>query len=225
MKVIENLQAIQENILQACVKSNRNPNEVKIIAVTKYVSNDRAKEAIEAGILNLGENYDEGLIAKWEFLQDKPTWHFIGSLQTRKVRNIIDKVDYIHSLDRPSLAKEINKRANKRMKCLVQVNVSGEESKHGLAPQEVINFIKSIQDYPNIEVAGLMTMAPHTDDQSILRHCFRTLKSLQIEVQQMKLEYAPCTELSMGMSNDYAIAVEEGATLVRIGTALVGEEM
>lgn len=225
MKVIENLQAIQENILQACMKSNRNPNEVKIIAVTKYVSNDRAKEAIEAGILNLGENYDEGLIAKWEVLQDKPTWHFIGSLQTRKVRNIIDKVDYIHSLDRPSLAKEINKRANKRMKCLVQVNVSGEESKHGLAPQEVITFIKSIQDYPNIEVAGLMTMAPHTDDQSILRHCFRTLKSLQIEVQQMKLEYAPCTELSMGMSNDYAIAVEEGATLVRIGTALVGEEM
>ena len=225
MKVIENLQAIQENILQACMKSNRNPNEVKIIAVTKYVSNDRAKEAIEAGILNLGENYDEGLITKWEVLQDKPTWHFIGSLQTRKVRNIIDKVDYIHSLDRPSLAKEINKRANKRMKCLVQVNVSGEESKHGLAPQEVINFIKSIQDYPNIEVAGLMTMAPHTDDQSILRHCFRTLKSLQIEVQQMKLEYAPCTELSMGMSNDYAIAVEEGATLVRIGTALVGEEM
>ncbi|MFZ0447393.1 MAG: YggS family pyridoxal phosphate-dependent enzyme [Bacillus sp. (in: firmicutes)] len=225
MKVIENLQAIQENILQACMKSNRNPNEVKIIAVTKYVSNDRAKEAIEAGILNLGENYDEGLIAKWEVLQDKPTWHFIGSLQTRKVRNIIDKVDYIHSLDRPSLAKEINKRANKRMKCLVQVNVSGEESKHGLAPQEVITFIKSIQDYPNIEVAGLMTMAPHTNDQSILRHCFRTLKSLQIEVQQMKLEYAPCTELSMGMSNDYAIAVEEGATLVRIGTALVGEEM
>lgn len=225
MKVIENLQAIQENILQACVKSNRNPNEVKIIAVTKYVSNDRAKEAIEAGILNLGENYDEGLIAKWEVLQDKPTWHFIGSLQTRKVRNIIDKVDYIHSLDRPSLAKEINKRANKRMKCLVQVNVSGEESKHGLAPQEVINFIRTIQDYPNIEVAGLMTMAPHTDDQSILRDCFRTLKSLQIEVQQMKVEYAPCTELSMGMSNDYVIAVEEGATLVRIGTALVGEEM
>jgi PLP dependent protein len=225
MKVIENLQAIQENILQACVKSNRNPSEVKVIAVTKYVSIDRAKEAIEAGILDLGENYDEGLIAKWEVLQDKPKWHFIGSLQTRKVKNIIDKVDYIHSLDRPSLAKEINKRANKRIKCLVQVNVSGEESKHGLAPQEVINFIRTIKDYPNIEVAGLMTMAPHTDDQSILRNCFRTLKSLQIEVQQMKLEYAPCIELSMGMSNDYVIAVEEGATLVRIGTALVGEEM
>ena len=100
------------------------------------------------------------LIAKWEVLGDKPTWHFIGSLQTRKVKNIIDKVDYIHSLDRISFAKEINKRANKRIKCFVQVNVSGEESKHGLAPEEVINFIKNIQDYPNIEVAGLMTMAP-----------------------------------------------------------------
>ena len=105
MKVIENLQTIQENILQACVKSNRNPNEVKIIAVTKYVSLERAKEAIEAGILNLGENHDEGLLAKWEVLQDKPIWHFIGSLQTRKVKNIIDKVDYIHSLDRLSLGK------------------------------------------------------------------------------------------------------------------------
>ena len=225
MKVIENLQTIQENILQACMKSNRNPSEVKIIAVTKYVSIDRAKEAIDAGIVDLGENYDQGLIAKWEVLKDKPKWHFIGSLQTRKVKNMIDKVDYIHSLDRSSLAKEINKRANKRIKCLVQVNVSGEESKHGLAPQEVINFIKTLKDYPNIVVAGLMTMAPHTDDQSIVRHCFRTLKSLQTEVQQMKLEYAPCIELSMGMSNDYAIAVEEGATLVRIGTALVGEEM
>jgi PLP dependent protein len=225
MKVNENLKVIQENILQACVKSNRNPDEVKIIAVTKYVSIDRAKEAIEAGILDLGENYDEGLIAKWEVLEDKPRWHFIGSLQTRKVKNIIDKVDYIHSLDRLSLAKEINKRANKQIKCLVQVNVSGEESKHGLAPEEVINFIKALKDYPNIEVVGFMTMAPYTDDQSLLRHCFRTLKLLQIEVQQMKLEFAPCTELSMGMSNDYAIAVEEGATLVRIGTALVGKEM
>lgn len=223
MKVIDNLQAIQENILQACVKSNRNPSEVKIIAVTKYVSIDRAKEAIDAGILDLGENYDQGLIDKWEVLQDKPKWHFIGSLQTRKVKSIIDKVDYIHSLDRPSLAKEINKRANKKIKCFVQVNVSGEESKHGLAPEDVINFIRTMEDYPNIEVAGLMTMAPHTDNQSILRDCFRTLKSLQVEVQQMKLEYAPCMELSMGMSNDYAIAVEEGATLVRIGSALVGE--
>jgi PLP dependent protein len=224
MKVLENLQAIQKNILEACTKSNRNPDEVKIIAVTKYVSIDRAKEAIEAGIIDLGENYDEGLNAKWELLQDKPRWHFIGSLQTRKVKTITDKVDYIHSLDRLSLAKEINKRASSKVKCLVQVNVSGEESKHGLAPEELIPFIEALKDFPNIEVAGLMTMAPYTDDHSLLRRCFRTLKSLQIEIQQMKLEFAPCIELSMGMSNDYAIAIEEGATMVRIGTALVGEE-
>lgn len=224
MKVVENLQNIQENINKACEKSNRNRDEVTIVAVTKYVSIERAKEALDAGITNLGENYDQGLIQKWEVLQDKPTWHFIGSLQSRKVKNIIDKVDYIHSLDRLSLAKEINKRSNRIIKCFVQVNVSGEESKHGITPEELEHFIKSLGDYPNIEVAGLMTMAPLTDDESVLRHCFRTLKSLQIKVQQMDLGFAPCTELSMGMSNDYAIAIEEGATMIRIGTALVGEE-
>lgn len=224
MKVIENLRVIQENIAEACAKVNRNPDDIKIIAVTKYVSIDRAKEAIEAGILDLGENYEEGLNAKWEVLRDKPNWHFIGSLQSRKVKNIIDKVDYIHSLDRLSLAKEINKRTSRKMKCLIQVNVSGEESKHGITPAELTNLIEALRPFPNIVVVGLMTMAPFTDDESVLRHCFRTLKSLQMRVQQMKLEYAPCTELSMGMSNDYAIAIEEGATMVRIGTALVGEE-
>jgi pyridoxal phosphate enzyme (YggS family) len=222
--VIENLRVIQENIAEACAKVNRNPDDIKIIAVTKYVSIDRAKEAIEAGILDLGENYEEGLNAKWEVLRDKPNWHFIGSLQSRKVKNIIEKVDYIHSLDRLSLAKEINKRTSRKMKCLIQVNVSGEESKHGITPAELTNLIEALRPFPNIVVVGLMTMAPFTDDESVLRHCFRTLKSLQMRVQQMKLEYAPCTELSMGMSNDYAIAIEEGATMVRIGTALVGEE-
>ncbi|WP_428908727.1 YggS family pyridoxal phosphate-dependent enzyme [Niallia sp. Krafla_26] len=224
MKVVENLQVIQKKIIEACKKVNRNPNEVKIIAVTKYVSNERAQEAVNAGILDLGENYDEGLIKKWEVLQDKPKWHFIGSLQSRKVKNIIEKVDYIHSLDRLSLAKEINKRSKSIVKCFVQVNVSGEETKHGISPDELIGFIQSLEEYPNIEVVGLMTMAPLTDDESLVRDCFRALKSLQIKVQQMELEFAPCKELSMGMSNDYEIAIEEGATMIRIGTALVGEE-
>jgi PLP dependent protein len=224
MKVAENLERIRQQINDACQKVNRLPDEVKVIAVTKYVSTERAVEALEAGITNLGENRDESLQAKWEVLGDKPLWHFIGTLQTRKVKNIINKVDYIHSLDRISLAEEINKRTAKKVKCLVQVNVSQEESKHGLAAGEVIDFIKQLQPLENISIEGLMTMAPFTDDERILRECFRKLRELQDQVKAYQWEHAPCRELSMGMSNDYAIAIEEGATMVRIGTALVGED-
>ncbi|WML43627.1 YggS family pyridoxal phosphate-dependent enzyme [Neobacillus sp. PS3-40] len=224
MKVTAKLEAIRQQMNNACLKVNRNPNEIKLIAVTKYVSRERAEEAIDAGICDLGENRDEGLLEKWEVLKDKPVWHFIGSLQTRKVKNIIDKVDYIHSLDRMALAEEINKRSLKKMKCLIQVNVSGEESKHGLSPDEVINFTLQLLPFENITIVGLMTMAPLTDDADVLRGCFRRLKELQKQIQACNLKFAPCTELSMGMSNDFSIAIEEGATMVRIGTALVGED-
>lgn len=225
MRVTENLGRIRKQIDEASHKANRNPNEIKVIAVTKYVSTERAIEALEAGIKNLGENRDEGLMEKWNVLGDKPVWHFIGTLQSRKVKNIIDKVEYIHSLDRLSLAEEINKRASERkIKCLVQVNVSGEESKHGLQPEEVIPFIKELESLENISVEGLMTMAPLTDDEAILRNCFRTLRELRSQVQELHLRFAPCNELSMGMSNDFTLAIEEGATMIRIGTALVGED-
>lgn len=223
MQVTENLKKINEQIISACQKANRDPKEITIIAVTKYVSSERASEALEAGITNLGENRDEGLLAKWEILGDKPTWHFIGSLQTRKVKNIINKVDYIHSLDRLSLAKEIDKRSDRKINCLVQVKTSNEESKQGLDPNEVIPFIKELKEYANIRVVGLMTMAPFTQDEDILRNCFKSLKKLQNEIQELRLDFAPCMELSMGMSNDFRVAIEEGATMVRIGTALVGE--
>ncbi|WP_026574808.1 YggS family pyridoxal phosphate-dependent enzyme [Bacillus sp. UNC438CL73TsuS30] len=224
MKVAAKLEHINEQIVGACRTVNRKPDEIKVIAVTKYVSTERAVEAVEAGILNLGENRDEGLLKKWEVLGDKPNWHFIGTLQTRKVKNIIDKVEYIHSLDRFSLAEEINKRAVKPVKCLVQVNISEEESKHGLTPEEAIEFIKQLQPLENIRVEGLMTMAPFTDDENMLRNSFRGLRKLRDQIMELQLDYAPCTELSMGMSNDFAIAIEEGATMVRIGTALVGED-
>lgn len=224
MKVIENLQKIQENIELACRRSKRHSSEVTIIAVTKYVTIERAKEAVEAGVVHLGENRDEGLLAKWDVLRDKPIWHYIGSLQSRKVKNIIDKVDYIHSLDRMSLAEEINKRAEKVTNCFVQVNVSGEESKQGLSPDEVGEFVLSLSKFEKIRICGLMTMAPFIEDEQVLRSCFRKLNELQRKIKSLELNYAPCTELSMGMSNDYEIAIEEGATMVRIGTALVGEE-
>lgn len=224
MSVLGNLQVIQQKINSACEKSGREPSDIKIIAVTKYVSIERAQEAVEAGVVHLGENRDEGLLQKWAVLKDKPTWHFIGTLQTRKVKNVIDKVSYIHSLDRLSLAAEIHKRATRPINCLIQVNTSGEESKHGLNPNEVIEFVKALSNYPNIIVAGLMTMAPNTDDEVTLRGCFQELRKLKEAILELKLNYAPCQELSMGMSNDYEIAVEEGATMVRIGTALVGNE-
>jgi pyridoxal phosphate enzyme (YggS family) len=224
MSVAAKYELIKQKINEACLNSARNPDEVKVIAVTKYVSIQRANEALEAGVINLGENRDEGLLQKWEVLGDKPTWHYIGSLQTRKVKNIINIVEYIHSLDRISLAEEINKRAEHKVKCLVQVNVSGEESKHGLSAEEALPFIESLRKFEHISVEGLMTMAPLTNNESQIRECFRKLRELREQVQALDLDFAPCTELSMGMSNDYGIAIEEGATMVRIGTALVGED-
>lgn len=224
MNVSANLHEIQQKITLACERSGRKPKDIKIIAVTKYVSIKRAQEALEAGVTHLGENRDEGLLHKWAVLEDKPIWHFIGTLQTRKVKNVIDKIDYIHSLDRLSLAAEIDKRATKPINCFVQVNTSGEQSKHGLTPHEAIEFVKSLKEYPHVVVAGLMTMAPNTDDELVLRNCFQNLRKLKEAIIELNLDYAPCQELSMGMSNDYEIAVEEGATIVRIGTALVGNE-
>lgn len=226
MKVKDNLIAIQNKIMQACEKSGRKIDDIKIIVVTKYVTSERAKEAYEAGISDLGENRLEGLLKKQEDLGQGPKWHFIGSLQTRKVKDIIDRVDFIHSLDRLSLAKEIHKRAKKPVSCFIQVNASGEASKHGIAPEQVVSFVKELdtEQLDQIKVIGLMTMAPLTQDESVLRNCFRTMKELQQQIMNLQLEYAPCQELSMGMSNDFEIAIEEGSTFIRIGTALVGED-
>ncbi|TWT28110.1 YggS family pyridoxal phosphate-dependent enzyme [Planomicrobium sp. CPCC 101110] len=198
--------------------------EVQVIAVTKQVGVERTKEAIDAGIRHLGENRPEGLAAKRAAIADDVQWHFIGTLQTRKVKEVINQIDFLHSLDRLSLAKEIQKRANQPIKCFVQVNVSQEESKSGLAPEETLEFIKSLEAFDKIRVVGLMTMAPNTADEETIRKVFKGLKALQLEVAAENWEHAPCTECSMGMSNDYLIAAQEGATFVRIGTALVGTE-
>ncbi len=220
-KISNKLEKIRKQIEEAKNRA-KVTQDVTIIAVTKQVSIDRALEAIDAGLIHLGENRPEGLLAKKSEINNKANWHYIGSLQSRKVKQVINEIDYLHSLDRFSLAEEINKRANKTINCFVQANVSGEESKHGLPTEEVIPFIQSLEQFDKIRVVGLMTMAPNTEDQTIIRTVFKNLKNLQQEVVKLNLPYAPCNELSMGMSNDYEIAVEEGATFVRIGTALVG---
>ncbi|WP_114603580.1 YggS family pyridoxal phosphate-dependent enzyme [Staphylococcus sp. EZ-P03] len=223
MNVKQNLEQINDHITKSLEKANRTarPN---VIAVTKYVTIERAKEAYDAGIRHFGENRLEGFQEKHEALPNDAVMHFIGTLQSRKVKEVIDDIDYLHALDRKSLAKEINKRASHVVKCFVQVNVSEEESKHGLALEEVDAFIELLEQYENIKVVGLMTMAPYTDDESEIRGIFEKLRNKRDEIKAKNLDYAPCTELSMGMSNDYEIAAEEGATFVRIGTKLVGKE-
>ena len=220
--IISNLNEIQFQVEQAL---NNSPykQHVEIIAVTKAVSVERTQEAVDAGILHLGENRPEGLMNKVDTVNGNIIWHYIGSLQTRKVKQVLPYIDYLHSLDRISLADEIEKRAQKPLKCFVQVNVSGEESKHGLNEEEAFLFIDTLKTYQYIQVVGLMTMAPFTEDKQVIRDVFKKLKQLQMKIKQKNYSHAPCTELSMGMSNDFEVAIEEGATFVRIGTALVGE--
>ena len=222
MSVSENLSLIQDTIKQACKRANRNVEEITIIGVTKYVTIERTKELIAAGITNIGENRTDEMLHKYEQIEEDANWHFIGTLQSRKVKDIIGKVSTIHSLERLSVAKQINNRSAVPIDCFVQVNVSGEETKHGLNPNEVIPFIKDLKQFDKVRVTGLMTMAPHVDDEGEIRAVFQRLATLRDQVMEQQFSHAPCTNLSMGMSNDYEIAIEEGATHIRIGSKLVG---
>ena len=224
--ISKNKDYIKSEIINSCKKVNRE-NGINLIAVTKTVDIDAINEAIESGITDVGENKPQELARKYDVIGDKVRWHQIGSLQTNKVKYIIDKVYMIHSIDRLSLCEEIQKRAekiNKTINCLIQVNISEEESKQGISKDEAIDFIKTISEkYKNIKVKGLMTMAPYTEDESIIRDTFKGLKDLSEEISRENIENVYMDELSMGMSNDFKIAVEEGSTLVRVGTYIFGE--
>lgn len=222
-----NIETIESKINNSCKMSNRNMEDVKLIAVTKTVDIDAINDAIECGITDVGENKPQELSRKYEAIGDKVRWHLIGSLQTNKVKYIIDKVYMIHSVDRLSLCDEIQKRAEKihrEINCLVQVNISKEESKHGILEEDAIEFIKSIaSNYPNIKVKGLMTMAPNTDDEKLIRNVFKKLKYLSKKIDDENIKGVSMDKLSMGMSNDFEIAVQEGATFVRVGTSIFGQ--
>ncbi len=223
----ENIESIRKRIADAAKRAGRDADEIKLIAVTKTVDVDKVEEAIAAGALDAGENKPQELARKYEVLGDKIRWHQIGSLQTNKVKYIIDKVCMIHSLDREGLAEEIDKRASKIgrvIDCLVQVNISGEESKHGMSREEVEPFVRLVAEkYPNIKIKGLMTMAPFDAERDEIRKVFRDLKELSDEINNMNIGNVEMKELSMGMTNDFEIAVEEGATMVRVGTAIFGK--
>ncbi|MBS6507696.1 MAG: YggS family pyridoxal phosphate-dependent enzyme [Paraclostridium bifermentans] len=222
-----NLINIEKRINDSCKISDRSNDEVKLIAVTKTVDIDAVNEAIECGVTDVGENKPQELARKYEVIGDRVKWHLIGSLQTNKVKYIIDKVYMIHSIDRLSLCDEIQKRAqsiDRQINCLIQVNISKEESKHGILEEDAIDFIKNISNnYPNIRVKGLMTMAPNTDDKNLIKSVFRGLKDLANKIDHENINNVSMEALSMGMSNDFEIAIEEGATFVRVGTSIFGQ--
>ena len=220
MDLEKNTYQVLENVAQATQKANRSKNSVEVIAVTKYVDSSTAKELVKAGIHHIGENRVDKFLEKYQALKDEcVTWHLIGTLQRRKVKDVINYVDYFHALDSVKLAQEINKRAEHIIKCLLQVNISKEASKHGFAIEEIDTILPELEKLENIQIVGLMTMAPIEADEAELNVIFQQAYQLQQRLQRKQLPNMPFTDLSMGMSRDYAIAIANGSTFVRIGTA------
>jgi len=221
-----NLENIRSRVARAAEKSGRNPEDVQIIAVTKTVDIARIQRVIDEGILNLGENRVQELCEKYDNIDRECKWHLIGHLQTNKVKYVIDRVRMIHSIDRLDLAREIQRKAEKEgrvMEVLVQVNVSGEESKFGLPPELTLDFIRGISTLHNVKVKGLMTIAPYVENPESVRSVFRNLKKIFIDIQKENIDNIDMAYLSMGMSNDFEVAVEEGSNMVRVGTSIFGE--
>ncbi|WP_084295079.1 YggS family pyridoxal phosphate-dependent enzyme [Caldanaerobius polysaccharolyticus] len=225
MDVRTNIEAIKSNIQRACKKAGRDPSEVTIMAVTKTIPVERIKEAIACGIKVIGENRVQELVKKYPLIGGDVKWHMIGHLQVNKVKYIVDKVELIHSLDSVKLAQEIDKRAKaigKRQNVLIEINIGGEDTKYGIKPEELGDFIKQIEGFENLCVQGLMTVAPIVTAPEDVRPYFKKMKQLYDELKDMKSRIIDARYLSMGMTSDYVVAVEEGANIVRIGTGIFG---
>ncbi|MDT2742471.1 YggS family pyridoxal phosphate-dependent enzyme [Lactococcus garvieae] len=220
MSIAENVKNILNKVDVAKATSPYSNQDVQVIAVTKYVDTAKAAQVVEAGIHHLAENRTDLFLEKYKAFENKDiTWHLIGNLQRRKVKDVINLVDYFHALDSVKLAKEIEKRAEHMIKCFLEVNISGEATKHGFAPEDIDQALAEISQLDNVEIVGLMTMAPIDADNEQLDNIFASMKQLQIEIAAKGITNVPCTELSMGMSRDYTRAIQQGATFVRIGTA------
>lgn len=207
----------KKKILEIQEVTNQYEN-VKIIAATKYMNVEQTKQLVEAGIKCLGENRTDLFLEKYEALKDYDIeWHFFGVLQSRKIKDVVNKIDCLHSLEKLSVAMELDKRLEKPLDCFVQVNISEEPNKQGIPVSKVKPFIKSLGKCQNIRVIGLMCIAKMTYDTEILEDSFAKMKKIKEDIEAMNLEYAPCHELSMGMSNDYKIALKYGATNIRLG--------
>ena len=219
MNLVENADLVRQQVETARNKANRQ-DQVNVIAVTKYVDIATTEALVKTGIQHIGENRVDKFLEKYQALKEYDlTWHLIGSLQRRKVKDVINLVDYFHALDSVKLAQEIQKRAEHPIKCFLQVNISGEESKHGFAPDELDDVLAEIAQLDKIEIVGLMTMAPFEASQEELQDIFSKTHQLQKQLEKKQLKNMPFSELSMGMSRDFEVAIANGATYVRSGTS------
>lgn len=222
----DNLQNVEENIKSACDKSGRSREDVKLIAVSKTKPVEMLREAYDLGCRDFGENKVQELMDKYDKLPGDIRWHMIGHLQRNKVKYIVDKVFMIHSVDSLRLAEEISKEAVKKnvtVSILVEVNVAGEETKFGTTAQEAISLVEEIAKLPNIMIKGLMTIAPYVENSEENRLYFAKLKQIYVDIIHKNIDNVFMEELSMGMSGDYEVAIEEGATYIRVGTGIFGE--
>lgn len=224
--IAENLKAVEANISAACQRAGRKREEVTLIAVSKTKPESMITEAYDVGQRHFGENKVQELIRKRETLPEDIRWHLIGHLQTNKVRSIVDKTCLIHSVDSLHLAECISKEAAKKgctVPILVEVNVAGEDSKFGTAPEDAICLVENIAALPNLKIEGLMTIAPFVENPEENRPIFSRLKKLSVDIDAKNMNNVSMRVLSMGMTNDYEVAIEEGSTMVRVGTGIFGE--
>ena len=226
MSIVDNLRVIRQRIAQAALKAGRDPEQVRLVAVSKTKPAAAIAEALACGQVIFGENYVQELVAKAAELPQGISWHFIGSLQSNKVRQIAGLVDMIHSVDRLSLAQEIDRQwgaLGKSCEILIQVNISHEATKSGTSGEQLLELVTAVAGLPHLRIVGLMTMPPFFDEPEAARPYFRALKELAREVAAEEIPGVEMRELSMGMSGDFEAAIGEGATLVRVGSALFGE--
>jgi len=222
MTIKERVKEVINEIQETALKSGRNPKEIRLLAATKSVPPERILEAIEAGIRIIGENYVQEAQKKYELIGPRVSWHMIGRLQTNKAKYAVRLFEVIHSLDSLKLAQELQKaaeRQGKKVKVMIQVNLSGEITKGGISPDKVKELSERVLEFPNLELIGLMTIPPYSENPEDSRPFFRKLRELK---EKLNREGFPLTELSMGMSNDFKVAIEEGATILRIGTLIFG---
>ncbi|MGI6094336.1 MAG: YggS family pyridoxal phosphate-dependent enzyme [Lachnospiraceae bacterium] len=225
MSIVENLARVEENVQKACRRAGRDRSEVTLIAVSKTKPVSMIEELLPTGTIDFGENKPQELRDKYEVLPTNLNWHMIGHLQRNKVKYVVGRACLIHSVDSLRLAEAISEEAIKKgikMPVLAEVNVAEEDSKFGITVSETLPFIQEIATLPGITVKGLMTIAPYVEDAQENRGIFRTLKQLSVDIQEKNINNVTMNVLSMGMTGDYEVAIEEGATMVRVGTGIFG---